>query len=207
MSRERSDRVVQRFALVMLVLPAAVTAVGPAVQLAALPQAPVADPGVSPRNLRVADITATSLLLQERRNDMIRRDPRVAPALRRARRGGRSRSGRLVPTAKGFASGAQTRRHSARIGAERACRVDAHGIPTRPCSGGDHRDDYDRGAPSGLRIGRRRNRGDPHGRRAAADCTAGDDRGLPRACRRARPQRPVGVGHAALPRRSTGRNR
>lgn len=87
MSRERSDRVVRRFALVTVVLPAAVTAVGPAVQLAALPQAPVADPGVSPRNLRVADITATSLLLQERRNDMIRRDPRVAPALRRARRG------------------------------------------------------------------------------------------------------------------------
>ena len=55
MSRERSDRVVRRFALVTVVLPAAVTAVGPAVQLAALPQAPVADPGVSPRNLRVAD--------------------------------------------------------------------------------------------------------------------------------------------------------
>jgi len=54
-SCERSDRVVQRFALVTLVLPAVVTAVGPAVQLAALPQAPVADPGVSPRNLRVAD--------------------------------------------------------------------------------------------------------------------------------------------------------
>ena len=50
MSRERSDRVVRRFALVTLVLPAVVTAVGPAVQLAALPQAPVADPGVSPRH-------------------------------------------------------------------------------------------------------------------------------------------------------------
>ncbi len=44
MSSERSDRVVQRFALVTLVLPAAVTTVGLLVQLAALPYAPARIP-------------------------------------------------------------------------------------------------------------------------------------------------------------------
>lgn len=44
MSRERSDRVVRRFALVTLVLPAVVTTVGLIVQLAALPHAPVRIP-------------------------------------------------------------------------------------------------------------------------------------------------------------------
>jgi hypothetical protein len=42
--RERSDRVVRRFALVTLVLPAVVTTVGLLVQLAALPQAPARIP-------------------------------------------------------------------------------------------------------------------------------------------------------------------
>lgn len=44
MSRERSDRVVRRFALVTLVLPAAVATVGLIVQLAALPHAPARIP-------------------------------------------------------------------------------------------------------------------------------------------------------------------
>lgn len=44
MSRERSDRVVRRFALVTLVMPAVVTTVGLLVQLAALPYAPARIP-------------------------------------------------------------------------------------------------------------------------------------------------------------------
>lgn len=44
MSPERSDRVVRRFALVTLVLPAVVAGVGLVVQLVALPQAPLRIP-------------------------------------------------------------------------------------------------------------------------------------------------------------------
>lgn len=74
----------------------------------------------------------------------------------------------------------------ARIGTERACRVDAHGVPAHPCGGSDHRSGHDHGAQSGPHVGGRRStryRGAPHSHRADAARTAGGDRGLPRACR------------------------